>query len=79
MMMNIRISTEKVNLAVVHAVISFLDRHGSNEKIDTYNLKFSNLSEIRVSLSELASNIGLREIVTTENNIGVDIQKVTGI
>ena len=79
MLMNTRISTEKVNLAAVNAVISFFDRHGSNEKIDSNNLKILNLSEIRASLSELAGNIGLREIGTTDNSVGAEIQKEIGI
>jgi hypothetical protein len=77
--MNIRFSTEKVNLAAINEVISFFDRHGSNEKTDSNNLKFSNLSEIRASLSELAGKIGPREICTTDNSIGMEIQKEIGI
>lgn len=73
MLMNTRISTEKVNLAAVNGVISFFDRHGSNEKTDSNNLKILNLSEIRASLSELAGNIGLREIGTTDNSVGAEI------
>lgn len=61
MMMTIRFSTEKVNLAAVNAVISFFDRHGSNEKTDSNNLKFSNLSGIRASLSELAGKLALEK------------------
>lgn len=61
MMMTIRFSTEKVNLAAVNAVISFFDRHGSNGKTDSNNLKFSNLSGIRASLSELAGKLALEK------------------
>lgn len=64
-----------MNLAAVYAVISFLDRHGSNENTDSNNMKLSNLSEIRGSLPELAGNFNPREIGTTDNSIGAEIKK----